>query len=154
MAPQDTDFDFKYIVRIAGHDLRGEYFVVNALARIKGVGLRLSHIICNKAEVPINVRIGFLTNEELEKIDTIINNPIDFGLPPYLVNRPKDVVTGENIHVHANDLAIALKDDLDRMKKMRSYKVIRHQLGLRVRGQRTRTTGRKLGRSSAGGKRK
>jgi len=151
---QEEDFDFKYIVRIAGHDLRGEYFVVNALGRIRGVGRRLAHIVCNKAGIPINVRIGFLTNEELEKIDTIINNPLDFDLPAYLVNRPKDVVTGQDIHVHANDLAIALKDDTDRMKKMRSYKGIRHQLGLRVRGQRTRTTGRKLGRSSAGGKRR
>ena len=154
MAPQaQEDFEFNFIVRIAGHDLRGEYFVVNALARIKGVGRRLAHIVCNKVEVPINVRIGFLTNEELERIETIINTPTDYDLPGYLVNRPKDIVTGQNIHVHANDLAIALKDDTDRMKKMRSYKGIRHQLGLRVRGQRTRTTGRRLGRS-AGGKRK
>jgi ribosomal protein S13 len=154
MAGQDQDFEFKYIVRIAGHDLRGEYFVINALGKIKGVGRRLAHIICNKADVPINVRIGFLTNEELERIEAIIDNPTDYNLPGYLVNRPKDIVTGKDSHVHAQDLAIALKDDLDRMKKMRSYKGIRHQLGLRVRGQRTRTTGRKLGRSSAGGKRK
>ena len=151
---QDEDFDFKYIVRIAGHDLRGEYYVVNALARIRGVGRRLAHIVCNKADVPINVRIGFLTNEELERIEAIIDSPIEYGLPGYLVNRPKDIVTGEDMHVHAQDLAIALKDDTDRMKKMRSYKGIRHQLGLRVRGQRTRTTGRKLGRSSAGGRKK
>ncbi len=153
MAPQEEEFDFKYIVRIAGHDLRGEYFVINALAKIKGVGRRLAHIVCNKADIPINVRIGFLTNEELERIETIIDTPTDYDLPGYLVNRPKDIVSGQDIHVHAQDLAISLKDDLDRMKKMRSYKGVRHQLGLRVRGQRTRTTGRKQGRS-AGGKRK
>lgn len=150
MAGQDEDFDFKYIVRIAGHDLRGEYYVINALGKIRGVGRRLAHIICNKAEVPINVRIGFLTNEELERVEAIINDPISYNLPGYLVNRPKDIVTGQDMHVHAQDLAISLKDDTDRMKKMRSYKGLRHQLGLRVRGQRTRTTGRGLGRTAVG----
>ena len=141
------DSDYNHIVRIAGHDLRGEWYVIHALSKIKGIGKRLSHIICNKVDIPINVRIGFLTNEELAKIESAVQTPTDYGLPAYLVNRQKDSQTGQDIHVHANDLAIVLKNDLDRMKKMQSYKGIRHRLGLRVRGQRTRTTGRSVGKS-------
>ena len=40
------------------------------------------------------------------------------------------------------DLSMTLREDLDLMKKMRSYKGIRHERGLRVRGQKTRSTGR------------
>jgi len=142
-----SDEDYNHIVRMASHDLRGEWYVTHALSRIKGIGNRLAHIICNIAEIPLNVRIGFITNQEIEKIESIIQDPIKFNIPSYMVNRQKDIITGENLHVHANDLAIALKNDTDRMKKIRSYKGIRHQLGLRVRGQRTRTTGRQAGKS-------
>jgi small subunit ribosomal protein S13 len=40
------------------------------------------------------------------------------------------------------DLNMTLREDLDIMKKMRSYKGLRHERGLRVRGQKTRSTGR------------
>lgn len=143
----EVEEEYNHIVRMASHDLRGEWYVTHALSRITGVGTRLAHIICNIAEVPLNIRIGFLTPEEIEKIESIINDPIKYNVPSYMVNRQKNIITGEDRHVHANDLAIALKNDVDRMKKIRSYRGIRHQLGLRVRGQRTRTTGRKSGRS-------
>lgn len=143
----EEEFDYNHIVRMAGHDLRGEWYVVHALSRIAGVGKRLAHLICNISNIPLNVRIGFLTNEEIENINSVIQDPIKFKIPGYMVNRQKDVVTGKDRHVHANDLAISLKNDIDRMKKIRSYKGIRHQLGLRVRGQRTRTTGRGAGKS-------
>ena len=37
---------------------------------------------------------------------------------------------------------MAVRKDIEIMKKIRSWKGIRHSLGLKVRGQRTRTTGR------------
>jgi small subunit ribosomal protein S18e len=37
---------------------------------------------------------------------------------------------------------IKLRDDLERMKKVRAHRGVRHMLGLRVRGQHTCTTGR------------
>jgi len=42
----------------------------------------------------------------------------------------------------SNDLAMLTKMDVDRMKRIRSWKGIRHMYGLKVRGQHTRTTGR------------
>ncbi|MGV9142155.1 MAG: 30S ribosomal protein S13, partial [Promethearchaeota archaeon] len=41
-----------------------------------------------------------------------------------------------------NQLEISTKRDIDRMKKIKSYKGIRHSLGLKVRGQKTKSTGR------------
>jgi small subunit ribosomal protein S13 len=58
------------------------------------------------------------------------------------VNRRKDLRDGDDKHLISNRLTITVKRDIERMKKMRSYKGIRHQLGLKVRGQRTKSTGR------------
>ena len=55
----------------------------------------------------------------------------------------KDYVTGEDIHLIESDLDMTLRDDLNRMKKTRSYKGRRHEVGLPVRGQRTKSTFRK-----------
>jgi small subunit ribosomal protein S18e len=35
-----------------------------------------------------------------------------------------------------------LRDDLERLKKIRNHRGLRHYWGLRVRGQHTKTTGR------------
>ena len=59
-----------------------------------------------------------------------------------MLNRRGDIETGADIHVMGMDLNMTLREDLDLMKKMRSYKGIRHERGLRVRGQRTRSSGR------------
>jgi small subunit ribosomal protein S13 len=41
------------------------------------------------------------------------------------------------------DATLGVKGDIDFMTDIRTWKGIRHSLGLKVRGQRTRTTGRK-----------
>jgi len=38
---------------------------------------------------------------------------------------------------------LSRNEDINLMKKVRSYKGVRHDRGLRVRGQRSRSTGRK-----------
>lgn len=134
--------EFNHFVRMAGTDLAGEWFVGYALTNIKGVGSRLSHLILNKAEIPLDVRIGFLTEEEIKRIMKILEDPTKFDLPKFLVNRQNDYSTGDYKHIHGVSIDRYLKQDTDRLKKTRSYKGIRHALGLSVRGQRTRTTGR------------
>ena len=54
----------------------------------------------------------------------------------------KDLRTGEDLHIIGNRLEITVKRDIDRMKKMKSYKGVRHHMKLKVRGQRTKSTGR------------
>lgn len=134
--------EFNYFTRITGTDLSGEWYAGYALTRVRGVGARMSQLILKIAKIPLNVRIGFLSDDEVKSIENIIKNPVKYNIPSYMVNRQHDPVSGEDRHINSQDLPIYLKADLDRMKKIRSYKGIRHELGLRVRGQHTRTTGR------------
>ena len=144
MSDEDS---FQFIVRIGGTDVRGEYLTIHGLTKIKGVGSRLSRIILEKTGIPTDLRMGFISEEDVTKIEDVLANPKSFDIPNYLLNRRKDPVNGEDVHVTGNDLATTLKNDIDRMKKTRSIKGIRHSLGLTVRGQRTRTSGRGKGKA-------
>jgi small subunit ribosomal protein S18e len=42
-----------------------------------------------------------------------------------------------------NGLETRLRENLERMKKVRKHRGLRHHWGLKVRGQRTKTTGRR-----------
>merc|ERR1712000_723780 len=100
-----------------------------------------------KADVDLNKRAGELTSEELERIVTIIKNPTWF------LNRQRDIVDGKDIHTLANGVDSKLREDLERLKKIRAHRGLRHYWGLRVRGQHTKTTGRR-GRTVGVSKRK
>ncbi|SBT35362.1 40S ribosomal protein S18, putative [Plasmodium ovale wallikeri] len=77
------------------------------------------------------------------KIVHIMNSPSQFKIPDWFLNRRKDIKDGKNLHVIANQLDSYLRDDLERMKKIRLHRGLRHHWGLRVRGQHTKTTGRR-----------
>ncbi len=89
-----------------------------------------------------DMRAGNLSEKDVSKLEQIMADPIKFGIPRWMVNRQKDLRTGEDRHISSTDLALVLKIDVDRMKKTRSWKGVRHHLNLKVRGQHTRTTGR------------
>lgn len=135
--------DFRNLVRMIGTSLEGDRLVENGLRQIKGVGARLAQAVVRVSGIDPTTRIGSLTEEECEKLEEIIKNPVKFGIPQWMVNRQKDLRTGEYRHVSGTDIDLILKMDIDRMKRTRSWKGVRHQLRLKVRGQRTRTTGRK-----------
>lgn len=137
----ETD-DFKYIVRIADTDLGGEKRVLYALTGIKGISLHVSSFIADTAGVDRNEKIGNLSDEQISKLQEIISNFPKYA-PDWMVNRRKDLFTGENKHVIGADLALFLREDINRLKKIRAYRGIRHELGLPVRGQRTRANGRR-----------
>ena len=63
-------------------------------------------------------------------------------VPAWMTNRPKDVYTGEAKHLLGPDVTMARDDDVNMMRKIRCYKGIRHETGQKVRGQRTKSTGR------------
>lgn len=94
--------------------------------------------------VPKNLdRAGELTTEELERIVTIIQNPTQYKIPLWFLNRQKDINDGKYTQVLANSLESKLREDLERLKKIRAHRGLRHYWGLRVRGQHTKTTGRR-----------
>jgi len=135
--------EFQHIIRFAGTDLEGTQPVTYALTSIKGVGIKLANAVIEKSGISPEARMGFLSSADVEKIEDIITNPVKYGIPIWLLNRRKDLETGEDIHLLGSDLVLQTKNDIDQMKKIRSWKGFRHSYGLKVRGQRTKTTGRK-----------
>jgi len=135
--------EFQHIIRFAGTDIEGSQPVTYALTSVKGVGIKLANAVIEKAGISPEARMGFLSSADVEKIEDIITNPVKYGIPAWLLNRRKDVETGENIHLLGSDLVLQTKNDIDQMKKIKSWKGFRHSYGLKVRGQRTKTTGRK-----------
>jgi len=125
-----------------GTDVQGTLKTVYALIAIKGISIRLSNAILKKAGVNPDVRVGFLTETEINKIEEIIKEPTKYNLPTWLFNKRKNAETGKDIHLISADLVLRTKTDIDEAKAIRSWRGYRHAYGLKVRGQRTKTTGR------------
>jgi small subunit ribosomal protein S13 len=135
------DENFKYIVRLVNTDVDGNKPMVIGVSSVKGVGPRVADIIVKKAGVSRVAKIGTLDDAKVEQIEKLITTYADYA-PAWAVNRQDDFETGVDMHIVGVDLEISLKDDINRMKMIRSYKGVRHELGQKVRGQRTRSNGR------------
>eukprot|EP01086_Lenisia_limosa_P013102 TRINITY_DN41926_c0_g1_i1.p1 TRINITY_DN41926_c0_g1~~TRINITY_DN41926_c0_g1_i1.p1 ORF type:complete len:163 (-),score=58.22 TRINITY_DN41926_c0_g1_i1:177-638(-) len=143
MAMVVDDTTFNKLHRILNTNIHGTVKVVFALTAIRGIGRRFSYVICKKAGIDMKKRAGELSPEEIERLQAIISNPSQFSVPNYMLNRRKDVIDGKNTQEVANKLDSKMREDLERMKKMRLHRGLRHHWGLRVRGQHTKTTGRR-----------
>ncbi|XP_025906024.1 40S ribosomal protein S18 [Nothoprocta perdicaria] len=108
-----------------------------------GVGRRYAHVVLRKADIDLTKRAGELTEDEVERVITIMQNPRQYKIPDWFLNRQKDVKDGKYSQVLANGLDNKLREDLERLKKIRAHRGLRHFWGLRVRGQHTKTTGRR-----------
>lgn len=135
--------DFKHMVRIARKDVDGNKPVAHAIADIKGVGIALSGAIISQMGLDLDQKIGYLPDDTINKIEDAIRDPKKVNVPEWMLNRRNDYETGKTEHLIESDLIMRLRDDLNRMKKIRSYKGRRHEVGLPVRGQRTKATFRK-----------
>merc|ERR1740130_2277215 len=96
-------------------------------------------IICKKADINIGKRAGEMDQDDIAKICAIIQNPLQFKIPQWFLNRQKDVKTGKYQQIFSNNLHTKLRDDLERLKKIRCHRGLRHYWGLTVRGQHTCT---------------
>ena len=134
--------EFRHILRITDTDVDGTLKVPYALRKIKGVSLSLANAILRKARINPDARAGLLSEAEVEKIEEIIKEPTKFGIPNWLLNRRKDFETGKDSHLISADLTLRTKMDIEHEKELKSWRGYRHAYGLKVRGQRTKTTGR------------
>ncbi len=134
--------EYRYIVRIMGTDAQGTLKAAYAVTQIKGVSASLSNAVLKKAGVNPDLRVGFLADSDVSKIEDVIRDPAKYNIPIWMFNRRKDTETGKDIHVLSADLAFKTKTDIDGAKEIRSWRGYRHAYGLKVRGQRTKTTGR------------
>jgi small subunit ribosomal protein S13 len=137
--------EYQYIVRIVGNDIPGERKMIVGLTQIRGVGYMFANTILNVLKINPNQRIGYLSPEQVNSIESIIKNPSASNFPSWFLNRRKDVETGEDKHLLTSDIAFTVRNDIEREKTSGSWRGIRHMFGLKVRGQRTRCTGRKGG---------
>jgi small subunit ribosomal protein S13 len=137
--------EYRHILRIAGKDIEGSKKIIIALSQIKGLGYNLSQIILQSLNINSNMRIGLLTEKEVSDIESAIKNPSLIGIPNWYLNRRKDSDTGTDKHLLTSDLDFTISNDIEREKTVYSWRGYRHMFGLRVRGQCTRTTGRKGG---------
>jgi small subunit ribosomal protein S13 len=135
--------EFKHIVRIAGKDLKGNRSVQMALSDIEGIGVAMARAVAYAANVDPFVKIGSLSKESIKRIEDVLAHPAKSGIPSWMFNRRKDYDTGADIHLIGPDVKMVRDFDISREKRIRSRRGVRHELGLTVRGQRTRTTGRK-----------
>lgn len=132
------------IIRIMQTDIDGEKQLYVGLTNIKGVSWSFSNALCNKLGLDKERRVDSLNSEEIKKIEEFIKNPI---LPRFLLNRRKDLDTGKDLHLIGSDLELRRDFDIKRLKKIKSYKGLRHALGQPVRGQRTRSHFRQKGKA-------
>lgn len=139
---EDLGDDFKYIVRIANTDMDGKKPAITALASIVGVGDRLAQYAVKQIGYPPNKKIGHITDEETERLAKIISE-LATTLPEWMLNRQKDWESGDDMHLVSTELSIIQRDDVNRMRMIRCYRGVRHEEGHKVRGQRTRSNGRK-----------
>ncbi|KAJ3120108.1 hypothetical protein HK100_012942 [Physocladia obscura] len=134
---------FQHIIRLLNTNVEGKRKIMYSLTAIKGVGRRFSNLVCKKADIDLNKRAGELTNDELERIVNIMQAPSQYKIPNWFLNRQKDPKDGKNTHSLSNAVDNKLREDLERLKKIRAHRGLRHYWGIRVRGQHTKTTGRR-----------
>ena len=134
--------EFRHIVRILGSDSAGTLKAAYAVASVRGVSLSMASAILKKADISPDLRAGFLTESDIAKVEDIIRDPAKYSLPAWLFNRRKDSDSGKDMHLISADLVLKVKTDIDEAKSIRSWRGYRHAYGLKVRGQRTKTTGR------------
>lgn len=133
------DANYKHIVRVANVDLPGHQAIRIALTKIKGVGQQFADAVCFLAKVDKRCKTGNLTDQEVQGLTKAVENPLALGMPTWMVNRRKDFETNQDKHLITGTLVFTKENDLKRLKKIKTLRGIRHQKGLPVRGQRTKS---------------
>jgi small subunit ribosomal protein S13 len=133
--------EIRNMVRLMATDINGNILVINALRKIKGISFMFSHAICVSSGINPRAKIGSLNDAELKSIENEIKKQTSNAtFPKWLLNRRNDIETGMNMHLIGTQIDLARREDINLMRRMRSYKGVRHQMGQPVRGQRTRSS--------------
>ncbi|MBI4163530.1 MAG: 30S ribosomal protein S13 [Candidatus Aenigmarchaeota archaeon] len=134
------------IVRVTETDLDGNKTVASQIKKIKGI----SHMLANAiAQVYPNSdkKVVDLSEQEIAELEEFVRHPEKHGIPIWMLNRRFDPESSVDRHLVGSDLVFTKNMDINKLKRMKSYKGVRHGLGLPVRGQRTRSSFRAKGQS-------
>lgn len=139
--------EIKGIVRVAGRDIDGHLPLERALTHIRGISYMMANAILTvfseTSGVSRNTKLGELTEEQVEKLEDIIYNPLKYGIPEYMLNNRFELFSGETRHLVETDIDLYKREIVNYHQSMKSWKGIRYSLGLPVRGQRTKTSFRR-----------
>jgi small subunit ribosomal protein S13 len=108
------------MARIAGVDIPREKKIEVSLSYIYGIGRPTALKICSQVNVAPETKVRDLTDDEVGRIREVIDKNF--------------TVEGE--------LRKQVRQDIQRLIEINSYRGIRHRRGLPARGQRTRTNAR------------
>jgi len=107
------------MARISGIDLNDDWRLIYALTQIKGIGWSRSEEILKDLKIKESTRMSDLSTEEITKLNKKIDGYLTEG-----------------------DLQRRVREDVQRLKVIGSYRGMRHNQGLPVRGQRTKSNAR------------
>lgn len=133
------------IIRIFQTDIPGNKTLYVGLTRIKGVSWAISNALCLLNNFDKKRKIESLSKEEIQAIEAALRAG---KFPRFLLNRRNDFTTGQDSHAFGSDLELAEELDIKRLKKIRSFRGLRHATGQPTRGQSTKShfrTNRKRG---------
>ena len=136
---------YENLIRILGNDIPGERKTLIGLTQIRGIGYMFANAMLQILKINPDSRIGTLSADQVSSIEKMIQDPKSQNFPTWFLNRQKDIETGDDMHLVTSDIAFNLRNDVEREKGVFSWRGYRHMYGLKVRGQRTRCTGRKGG---------
>ncbi|GAB7090801.1 30S ribosomal protein S13 [Halorubrum luteum] len=136
--------NLQYFVRIGGTDLDGTKTVERSLSELNGIGTRTARLVAEEADVDRTATFGLLDEDDIDSVVEIVEN-LEDHVPSWMTNRQSDFFTGETTHLVGTDVNEKRRHDINRMKQIESYKGVRHKRGQKVRGQRTKSTGRTEG---------
>lgn len=120
---------FQHILRVLNTNLDGRRKIMYSLTAIKGIGRRYANLVCKKADIDMRKRAGELTEDEIERLVTVMTNPLQYKIPSWFLNRQRDIKDGKTSQVIANGLDNKLREDLERLKKIRAHRGLRHYWG-------------------------
>ena len=141
---EEDDEDLRYFVRIGQTDLDGTKSVERSLTEMKGIGQRTARIVTEAADIDRTATFGLLEDDEIDSVVDVVEN-LEDHIPTWMANRQDDFFTGESTHIVGSEVREQRRQDINRMQMIDSYKGIRHKRGQKVRGQRTKSTGRTEG---------
>ena len=134
--------EFKHILRVQNTNINGKQKAPFGLRQIRGVGRRFAMISMKIAQIDVAKRSGEINEKEISTVNDIISRPLEYNIPKWFLNRQKDPKEGAWNQLIANQLDTILREDLERMRKSKNHRGLRHFWGIKVRGQRTKSTGR------------
>jgi len=149
--PPETKRDYVSLVRIMQTDIPGNKKLIVGLTYIKGVSWGISNATCRLLNLSPDKKISELNAKDIETITKFLQEEASTKLPYFLLNRRKDFETGEDGHFTGTSLDMKKEFDIRRLKKIRSYRGLRHATGQPTRGQRTKSHFRTKGKKRAVG---